>query len=131
MWGYIEQRTEDSGGCRLWTGFINEYGYAQIKSKKNRDKFVVRWLLEQRLGRALSKDEVTHHTCDNKSCINLDHIRTLSRSEHTKLHKPDGPSANIWGITVKQRESPAEWHRQYRKKRREAGNPVYKRVDDC
>ena len=58
----------------------NGYGYKK-GSKQNYHNEVYR----QNVG-DIPIGYVVHHLCENKSCINPQHLQLLSRSEHMKVH---------------------------------------------
>ena len=45
------------------------------------------YLMEQLIGRKLSKDEVVHHKDRNKRNNALENLVLMTRSEHMKLHR--------------------------------------------
>lgn len=45
-----------------------------------------RWLMEQELGRKLSRDEVVHHINEDKRDNNITNLQLMTNSEHAKLH---------------------------------------------
>lgn len=51
-----------------------EHSGASDTYLKVRGKWAHRVALERKLGRKLEPNEVTRHTCDNKRCINPDHL---------------------------------------------------------
>ena len=67
-------------GCWEWQGNIMPTGYGKFRGKPAHR---VVYELEVR---KLEKDEFCHHTCENRKCVNPDHIEIVSRLEHEKLH---------------------------------------------
>lgn len=47
--------------------------------------YVYRVLWEAYIG-PLTPDVLLHHTCHDKSCINLDHLTPMSRADHIREH---------------------------------------------
>jgi hypothetical protein len=77
--GTLEKRIEsrfikdEKTGCLNWTSYLNKDGYAVIAFKKKRIR-VAKFILERALGRPLKKDFETCHKCNNRKCINIDHL---------------------------------------------------------
>lgn len=46
-----------------------------------------RWLMEQKLGRKLSSDELVHHVNEDTMDNRIENLEVMSRSEHTRLHQ--------------------------------------------
>jgi hypothetical protein len=47
---------------------------------------VHKWILEMKLGRPLEPDEVAHHICHDRGCLDSDHLEAVSRSDHSYYH---------------------------------------------
>ena len=77
----LAQTKPDERGCREYPGAHNGRGYCQIYFA-GRIVVLPRLVLEDKLGRPLSADEQTRHTCDNRRCINPDHLLPGSRSDN-------------------------------------------------
>jgi hypothetical protein len=80
----ILRRIDRSGGphtCWPWLGSLRN-GYAATSLGRGRMVYV------HRLVAALTRDvegmEV-HHVCENRNCLNPDHLRVLTASEHYKI----------------------------------------------
>lgn len=63
-------------------GYIDSHGY-RIKE----EKLEHRLLIERRIGRELSPEEIIHHIDGDKTNNNLDNLVIMFRSEHMKIHK--------------------------------------------
>lgn len=46
-----------------------------------------RWIMEQELGRKLRRDEVVHHIDENPKNNNLENLRIMSLSDHSRSHQ--------------------------------------------
>ena len=58
-------------GCREWTGAIDDDGYGRINFEgKNRSAHILMWTVNNGLPGKLC----VLHRCDNRRCINLDHL---------------------------------------------------------
>lgn len=82
--------SEWQGDCLIWTGSKdrNGYGYIAIAGKTKR---VHRYVWEQAYG-AIPKTQELDHRCWSRSCINVDHIRLVTRTENNRYLA--GASAN-------------------------------------
>lgn len=56
-------------------GYIKEYGRHQH-----------RIVMENKIGRKLTKDEIVHHIDHNKHNNNISNLQLVTRSEHAKIH---------------------------------------------
>lgn len=92
-----------ASGCHVWQGATNgKAGYPQIKAGStvdgtSRPYRVYRLLWDEAHG-SLPDGMSLHHTCENKLCVNLEHIAVMTNSEHVRFHhrhtyrKPRGPN---------------------------------------
>lgn len=65
---------------------LSSQGYLRLTRGSKVDKRLHRDIVEQALGRLLSKDEVVHHIDGNKLNNDLSNLQVLSPSEHARLH---------------------------------------------
>lgn len=74
-----------SGNCRVWTGWRrNGYGMIQIIiDGKMKHRNAHRWLYEYIHGKVPKSLDIDH-LCSNRSCINLDHLEPVTRSENVQ-----------------------------------------------
>jgi HNH endonuclease len=78
------EKTHASGACLLWVGYVgsNGYGYfdASAPGTKRRARTVSahRFIYERVLGR-LPRDLDVMHSCDNRSCVALQHLSSGTR----------------------------------------------------
>lgn len=67
----VDKRGPDE--CWPWLAGCDEQGYGTFKAR-GRTHRAARWILAHKLGRELTADEVTRHTCDNPPCVNPAHL---------------------------------------------------------
>ena len=66
--------------CIEWTGPVKDSGYGRITIARRTRVPAHRYYMERHLGRKLGPKEIVCHTCDNKLCINVDHLYIGDRS---------------------------------------------------
>ena len=78
----LARRVKKNGSCSVWTGYKNHlgYGYIWVDSKS---RSVHRYVWEQAYGPIPPGKEIDHK-CWNRACVNLDHLRVVSRSENNQ-----------------------------------------------
>lgn len=74
-------------GCWLWTGYITQQGYGAYAAQKGYNKIAAHRFVYETLVRPLDSDEVVHHTCFVKSCVNPAHLEPMTNAEHLALHR--------------------------------------------
>ena len=74
---FLSNVTQWSEGCWDWTGTITSEGYGLYNNRKAH-----RIMLELVLGRPLKEGMFALHTCDNKLCVNPDHLYEGTRSNN-------------------------------------------------
>jgi hypothetical protein len=114
-------RTVDNNGCLEWTGAITKGGYGHLHLG---DKFVYAHRLSFELsGGVLPEGYFACHSCDNKKCINPEHIWAGTNSENLKDAQAKGlmriskhGSDSMYSKGCKCADclaAHAKWHREY------------------
>ena len=75
-------------GCWQWTGSKDAAGYG-MHWRVGR---VHRWVYEL-LVNPIPDGFVVHHECENKACVNPDHLRASTQRDHSLHHNPPGMAA--------------------------------------
>lgn len=91
FWDRVELPA-DSRDCWRWTGYLDEFGYGEyrIKNRKIKGSFRGHQMAYALAGLGVTNDgEVLHHVCENRWCVNPDHLEVKSRSEHMSHHMGD------------------------------------------
>lgn len=72
--------------CHIWQGALNSKGYASQGNKAEGTFQVHVRNLELRLGRPIIDGHQAHHRCENKRCVNGEHLDELTPLEHSRAH---------------------------------------------
>lgn len=80
LWGNIEA-TE---GCWLWRGNRSSDGYGRIHAFGKRHR--VHRLVYELVVAPVADTDFVHHKCENKLCVNPEHLEAMSPNKHNTLH---------------------------------------------
>lgn len=68
-------------------GMVNHVkGYFKIRTDKKIYRLQHRYIIENSLGRSISRGEVVHHINGDKKDNRLENLMLMSNSEHSRLH---------------------------------------------
>jgi hypothetical protein len=71
----------DGSECLNWTACTQPNGYGKM-SYKYRTVLAHRWIYEQMNNVTLPPDVMVLHSCDNRACVNLEHLRPGSAKDN-------------------------------------------------
>jgi hypothetical protein len=77
------RRLRKNGDCLEWDGGKDGKGYGSIHVGQNRYQRVHRYLYQLLVG-PLSQGDLLLHSCDNKLCCNIDHLREGTNAENMR-----------------------------------------------
>jgi hypothetical protein len=90
-WNEGEHYDVAANGCWEWKLALTDPGYARVDDSRMRRLYGTMyahrlgWFLLY--GVRLGKKTDLHHRCENRRCVNPDHLEVVGRSEHLKLHR--------------------------------------------
>lgn len=88
----LEKRVRRDGDCLTWTGGVNQHGYGRTSVGGMRLRVVHHLAWELVHGPVPDGLEVDH-VCFNRACINVEHLRTVTRSENTRHRRGAQPNS--------------------------------------
>lgn len=100
----LHERTED--GCMIYTGPLNRGGYGVINTKLSQSKLAhrVAWELVHGL---IPEDREIDHICRNRACINVEHLRVVTRVQNLQNHSgaplPTNKTSGVRGVSWSKR----------------------------
>lgn len=68
-------------GCLPWVGLLSPKGYGRF-----RGKLAHRFAWEKLNGPVPPKHEL-HHECTHRACVNVNHLRLVTKAEHLLIHR--------------------------------------------
>lgn len=98
-WEVEEQDRGFDTPCQIWMGgkFATGYGCASSDTPGVQDlAHRVAW--ERHHGMPVPTGFVIHHRCEQRDCVNADHLEALTHSEHNRTHRSVSDDRIIAGI---------------------------------
>lgn len=80
--------------CKVWQGCVDGQGYAKRTSGR-RHVNVHREVWELDRG-PVPPGYVLHHWCENKLCLEIEHMEVVSRGDHVRIHRKGRPMIGGW-----------------------------------
>lgn len=74
--------------CWFWDGKENSHGYVHL-TIRGKKVFGHRKMYEIYKG-DIPEGMIVHHTCNNRACLNPDHLQLVTRSSHPGVGAPKG-----------------------------------------
>jgi hypothetical protein len=83
----LPQKQREPLQCRISQGYFWIYNPRHPKANGLYVKRAI-LVLEEKLGRPLAKEEMSHHKDEDRMNDNPDNLEVTTRSEHMKIHRP-------------------------------------------
>ena len=74
-----------TASCWIWQGCVLQDGYGQFRNDKKEKLRAHRFAYLKFVG-DIPDNNVVHHKCENKLCVNPQHLEIMLHSEHSRMH---------------------------------------------
>lgn len=92
---FYSKAIESPSGCLLWQAAIQRNGYGAFRiGERKIDAHVVAWRIENS-GVAVPVGKMVIHTCDVRSCVNLQHLIVGTTSDNMRHALRDGRGSDF------------------------------------
>ena len=88
----LDGRSEWQGECLVWTGSTNKDGYGRTQVGGGRQR-VVHHLAWERAGLEIPEGMELDHTCHNRACIRIEHLRLVTKSQNAWFRRGAQPGS--------------------------------------
>lgn len=88
-WLYLAQRFEvdPDTDCWNWMAALNTQGYGVCgKGRRSEGTMLAHRFSYELFFPTVPAGQVIHHLCENSRCVNPDHMTTMTRADHARLH---------------------------------------------
>ena len=85
----------DLSDCIFWEGLIHSDGYGVLWPNR-KTHFQAHRITYEREHGPLPEGMIVHHVCENKLCVNVEHLQAMTVREHSILHRTQEHGASFW-----------------------------------
>lgn len=71
--------------CVQWTKYVDPAGYGRCSPEPGKTAYAHRRAWEAIHGE-IPKGQTIHHRCENKACVNVDHMELHTNGDHARMH---------------------------------------------
>ena len=104
----LQKRVRQEGDCTIWTGSTNHWGYGRTAVGGGKQRVVHHLAWEQANG-PIPPGKELDHICFNRACINVDHLRPVTKSENARHRQGAQPNSKS-GIRNVHAYSGGRWY---------------------
>ena len=125
----LEKRVARDGDCIVWTGHKNQHGYGRVQVGGNRLRVVHHLAWEQAHGPVPEGMEIDH-VCFNRACINVDHLRPVTKSDNARHRRGAQPNSKS-GVRNVHAYSGGRWYVRLKVKGKRLHFGIYDTIEEA
>ena len=88
----LQKRIRHEGDCIIWTGSGNQWGYGRVNVGGGKSRVVHHLAWGQAKG-PIPEGKELDHICFNRACINVAHLRPVTKSENARHRRGAQPNS--------------------------------------
>lgn len=89
----IKKKSKPVGGCWEWTGILGKHGYGDLRNRTPRTAHRLSYLV---FNGPLIPGLVITHDCDNRKCVNPEHLKQQTYQKNSKEMASRGRNPSLF-----------------------------------